>query len=58
MDSFGKRLTECRKAKDLSQKDLAKAFNISHTTIGKYERYEMIPSIKAPKNSHGFWIPP
>ncbi len=49
MDSFGKRLTECRKAKDLSQKDLAKVFATSHTTIGKYERDEMTPSIEAAK---------
>lgn len=49
MDSFGKRLTECRKAKNLSQKDLAKVFATSHTTIGKYERDEMTPSIEAAK---------
>lgn len=49
MDSFGKRLTECRKAKSLSQKELAEAFVTSHTTIGKYERDEMIPSIDAAK---------
>jgi len=49
MDSFGKRLAECRKAKNLSQKDLAKAFLTSHTTIGKYERDEMTPSIEAAK---------
>jgi len=49
MDTFGKRLAECRKAKNLSQKDLAKAFNTSHTTIGKYERDEMTPSIEAAK---------
>ncbi len=49
MDTFGKKLTECRKAKDLSQKDLAKLFKTSHTTIGKYERDEMIPSIEAAK---------
>lgn len=48
-DSFGKRLAECRKAKSLSQKELAKAFNTSHTTIGKYERDEMTPSIEAAK---------
>lgn len=47
MDTFGKRLTECRKAKNLSQKDLAEAFITSHTTIGKYERDEMNPSIDA-----------
>ena len=49
MDSFGKRLSELRKAKSLSQKDLAKIFKTSHTTIGKYERDEMTPSIEAAK---------
>lgn len=49
MDTFGKRLTDCRKAKNFSQKDLAEAFITSHTTIGKYERDEMIPSIDAAK---------
>jgi transcriptional regulator with XRE-family HTH domain len=49
MDTFGKRLTECRKAKDISQKELAEIFNTSHTTIGKYERDEMTPSIDAAK---------
>ncbi|HMS29850.1 MAG TPA: helix-turn-helix transcriptional regulator [Saprospiraceae bacterium] len=41
--------TECRKAKGLSQKELADLFNTSHTTIGKYERDEMTPSIEAAK---------
>jgi transcriptional regulator with XRE-family HTH domain len=49
MDSFGKRLAACRKAKNLSQKELAEIFNTSHTTIGKYERDEMTPSIEAAK---------
>ncbi len=49
MDSFGVKLAICRKAKNLSQKELAKIFSTSHTTIGKYERDEMIPSIKAAK---------
>jgi len=49
MDSFGKRLADCRKAKKLSQKELAKIFSTSHTTIGKYERNEMNPSIDAAK---------
>ena len=49
MDTFGKRLAECRKAKNLSQKDLAEAFVTSHTTIGKYERDEMTPNIDASK---------
>lgn len=49
MDTFGKKLTECRKTKSFSQKELAKAFGTSHTTIGKYERDEMTPSIEAAK---------
>lgn len=49
MDSFGKRLADCRKVKNLSQKELAEIFNTSHTTIGKYERDEMNPSIEAAK---------
>jgi len=40
---------DCRKAKNLSQKELAEIFNTSHTTIGKYERDEMNPSIEAAK---------
>ncbi len=49
MDTFGRRLADCRKAKNLSQKELAKIFKTSHTTIGKYERNEMTPSIEAAK---------
>ena len=49
MDTFGKRLANCRKDKNLSQKELAEIFSTSHTTIGKYERDEMIPSIEAAK---------
>jgi len=49
MDTFGKKMTECRKAKNLSQKELAKAFGTSHTIIGKYERDEMNPCIEAAK---------
>lgn len=49
MSSFGQRVAACRKAKNLSQKELAEIFNTSHTTIGKYERDEMIPSIEAAK---------
>jgi transcriptional regulator with XRE-family HTH domain len=49
MSSFGKKVSDCRKAKKLSQKELAEIFHTSHTTIGKYERDEMIPSIEAAK---------
>lgn len=47
---FGLRLTECRKTKNLSQKELAEAFVASYTSIRKYERDEMIPSIMRLKN--------
>jgi transcriptional regulator with XRE-family HTH domain len=43
---FGKKLAECRKAKGLSQKELARLLNTSHSVIGKYEREEMTPSIE------------
>ncbi len=49
MDTFGKKLRECREAKGLSQKDLAKLLNTSYSVIGKYERDEMQPSIEAAK---------
>ena len=49
MSTFGQKLSECRKAKKLLQKELAKIFKTSHTTIGKYERDEMVPSIEAAK---------
>lgn len=50
MDSFGKRLRECRDAKKLSQQALAKELSTSYTVIGKYERDEMTPSIEVAKN--------
>jgi len=40
-------LRECREAKALSQRELAALFNTSYSVIGKYERDEMAPSIKA-----------
>jgi len=47
MASFGKKLRECREAKGFSQRELAKLLNTSYSVIGKYERDEMVPSIKA-----------
>lgn len=49
MDTFGKRLRDCREVKNLSQKELAKILNTSYSVIGKYERDEMTPSIDAAK---------
>lgn len=43
--SFGERLTEIRKKRGFSQEELAELFKTSYTTIGKYERDEMTPSI-------------
>jgi len=49
MDSFGKKLVECRKAKGISQNELAKLINAHHSIIGKYERDEVKPSIDVVK---------
>lgn len=49
MSTFGKKLRECREAKGLSQKELAKLLNTSYSVIGKYERDEMQPNIEAAK---------
>lgn len=43
--SFGKRLTEVRKRKNLSQEDVAKHLGTKSPVIGRYERDEMKPSI-------------
>jgi transcriptional regulator with XRE-family HTH domain len=43
--SFGKRLTEVRKNKNLSQEDLAKHLGTKSPVVGRYERDEMKPSI-------------
>lgn len=53
MDSFGKKLRECREAKNYSQKELAKLLVTSYSVIGKYERDEMLPSIEAAKKIAG-----
>lgn len=44
--SFGKRLTEARKKKGLSQEEVAKLLNTKAPVIGRYEREEMIPSVE------------
>ena len=45
MDSFGKKLRECREASGFSQSALARKLEIHHSIIGKYERDEVKPSI-------------
>jgi len=49
INSFGKKLRECRDAKNLSQSELAKLLNTNHSIIGKYERDEVKPSIDVVK---------
>lgn len=49
MQSFGKKLRECREAKNLSQSALAKLLNTNHSIIGKYERDEVKPTIDVVK---------
>ncbi len=44
--SVGKRLTEVRKIKKLSQDELAKKLNVHGAVIGRYERDEVKPSIE------------
>ncbi len=45
MISFGKKLRECREAKNLSQNEVAKLLSTNHSIIGKYERDEVKPTI-------------
>lgn len=43
--SFGSRMTQTRKEKRISQEGLAKQIGATPTTIGRYERDEVKPSI-------------
>ena len=45
-NTFGKRLIEVRKAKKLSQDDVAKKLELHGAVIGRYERDEVKPSIE------------
>jgi ribosome-binding protein aMBF1 (putative translation factor) len=45
--SFGKRLTQARKKKAISQEELAAQLSTKGPVIGRYERDEMKPSIDA-----------
>lgn len=49
MNSFGKKLAECRKAKNFSQSELARQINTHYSIIGKYERDEVKPTIDVVK---------
>lgn len=45
MDTFGKKLKDCREAKKVSQAGLAKKVGLHHSIIGRYEREEAKPTI-------------
>ena len=45
MDTFGKKLKDCREAKGFSQAKLAKEAGLHHSIIGRYEREEAKPTI-------------
>lgn len=49
MDSFGKKLRDCREQKGLSQNKLAQAVALHHSIIGRYEREEAKPTIDVVK---------
>lgn len=46
MTKIGDRIASLRKAKRVSQTDLAKSINASRKSIGKYERNEAMPSVE------------
>lgn len=48
--TFGKRLTEVRKLKKLSQDDIGKKVGVHGAVIGRYERDEVKPSIEMAKD--------
>ena len=49
METFGKKLKNCREAKNLSQAKLAKEVGLHHSIIGRYERDEAKPTIDVVK---------
>lgn len=44
--SFGSRIIEIRKEKQMSQEQLARTLGATPTTVGRYERGEVKPSIE------------
>ena len=49
MDSFGKKLRDCRVDSKFSQSALAKQLGAHHSIIGRYERDEVKPTIDVVK---------
>ena len=54
MDTFGKKLRECREVKDLSQAEFARQLGVHHSIIGKYERDEVKPTVDVIKKLHRY----
>jgi len=52
--SFGKRLQEARKSKNVSQEELARFLGTKGPVIGRYERDEMKPSIEVAAKMAGY----
>ena len=48
--NIGDKITALRKAKKISQADLAKEAGVSREIIGRYERNEVSPSVDVAKN--------
>ncbi|RNC79869.1 MAG: XRE family transcriptional regulator [Balneola sp.] len=48
--SFGQRLNQARKTKNMSQEELASILGTKGPAIGRYERDEMKPSIEVASN--------
>jgi ribosome-binding protein aMBF1 (putative translation factor) len=53
--SFKKRLLDARKRKGISQDDLAKHLGTKGPVIGRYERYEIKPSIEVAAKMTGLF---
>ncbi len=44
---FGERLMHLRKSRKMTQRELASLLNVSHTSVGKYERNEAEPDLES-----------
>lgn len=51
---LGQKITTLRKAKGLSQSDVAKAVGVSRDAISKYERGDIVPSVENAKRMADF----
>lgn len=54
MSTFGKRMSNLRKERKMTQDELAKLLSTSISVIGRYERDEMTPSVEVAKKISNF----